>query len=149
MGTVASGVLGALGAGKAKRLTKKEKEAKEKQFQEDVDMGAAGLSLMGMKRDNPEGVAPSVVLAKMKTGKGVMSGGLRTGAYEGKGFLSDLGIPVVSDLARAVGLGKKKRAKAGASDKRKARGAMVSKLMREKGMSLAEASRHIKAHGMA
>jgi hypothetical protein len=184
-GTVASGVLGALGAGMSgggkmedavadivaalsngrsmdaklaeevrqrHGLTKAEIQkagAKAKQFKEDVDMGAAGVSLMGMKRDNPEGVAPSVVLAKMKSGKGVMSGGLGTGAYEGKGFLSDLGIPVVSDLARAVGLGKKKRAPAGASDKRKARGAMVSKLMREEGMSLAEASRHIKAHGMA
>lgn len=34
--------------------------------------------------------------------------------------------------------------KGGASNKRKARGALVSKLMREKGMSLAEASRYIK-----
>jgi hypothetical protein len=34
-----------------------------------------------------------------------------------------------------------------ASDKRKARGAAVSKLMKEKGMTLGEASRHIKQHG--
>jgi len=46
-------------------------------------------------------------------------GGLGTGAYEGHG----------------------------AGDKRKARGAAVSKLMKEKGMSLAEASKHIKEHG--
>jgi hypothetical protein len=37
---------------------------------------------------------------------------------------------------------------AGKVDKRKARGAAIGKLMREKGMSLAEASRHIKEHGM-
>lgn len=80
-------------------------------------------------------------LVKMKHGSGAMSGG---------GFLSDLGIPVVSDVARAVGLGKgkKKRAAGGPSDKRRARGAMVSKLMKEKGMSLAEASKHIKEHGL-
>jgi hypothetical protein len=43
--------------------------------------------------------------------------------------------------------GKKRRAKAGASDARKRRGAEVSRLMREKGMSLGEASKHIKEHG--
>jgi hypothetical protein len=40
-----------------------------------------------------------------------------------------------------------RREGAGAVDKRKARGAMISKLMKEKGMSLAEASKHLKQHG--
>lgn len=43
--------------------------------------------------------------------------------------------------------GKKRRAKAGVSDARKKRGDEVSRLMREKGMSLGEASKHIKEHG--
>jgi hypothetical protein len=36
---------------------------------------------------------------------------------------------------------------ASATDKRRARGAMISKLMKEHGMSLGEASRHLKEHG--
>jgi hypothetical protein len=49
-------------------------------------------------------------------------------------------------MVEAVG-GRKKRAKAGPSDARKKRGAMVSKLMKEKGMTLGEASKFIKEHG--
>ena len=45
--------------------------------------------------------------------------------------------------------GRRRRASAGASDARRARGQMVSRLMREKGMSLGEASRYIKEHGSA
>jgi hypothetical protein len=41
-----------------------------------------------------------------------------------------------------------KRAPAGPSDARRKRGAMVSRLMKEKGMTLGEASKHIKEHGM-
>jgi hypothetical protein len=52
------------------------------------------------------------------------------------------------DMVEAVG-GRRKRAKAGPSDARRRRGAMVSKLMKERGMSLGEASRHIKQHGSA
>lgn len=55
---------------------------------------------------------------------------------------------------RAIGAGpleieiKHEQMEGGAkSDKRKARGAMVSKLMKEKGMSLGEASKYIKEHG--
>lgn len=46
--------------------------------------------------------------------------------------------------AREVGAAKPRRSNPGA----KARGALVSKLMREKGMSLGEASKHIKTHGL-
>lgn len=45
--------------------------------------------------------------------------------------------------------GRRKRAKAGPSDARRRRGAMVSKLMKERGMSLGEASKYIKQHGSA
>jgi hypothetical protein len=92
-----------------------------------------------------------------------MEGGLKTGRYEGKGKLVIQHLPhgegeelVVGkgshDRVREEeqkGCGKKTRKPAGPSDKRRARGAMVSKLMREKGMTLAEASRHIKQHGLA
>jgi len=42
----------------------------------------------------------------------------------------------------------KAKAAAPAGDKRKSRGAMISKLMRENGMTLPQASRYIKEHGM-
>jgi len=43
--------------------------------------------------------------------------------------------------------GRKKRSPAGEGDARKRRGAEVSRLMREKGMTLGQASKHIKEHG--
>jgi hypothetical protein len=46
-----------------------------------------------------------------------------------------------------TGSGKKTRAKASEGDARKLRGAAVSRLMKEKGMTLGEASKHIKEHG--
>ena len=92
-----------------------------------------------------------------------MEGGLKTGRYEGKGKLVLQHLPHgegeeihmgmgkgdarVRDEER-VGCAKKTRKPAGPSDARRKRGAMVSKLMKEKGMSLAEASRHIKQHGL-
>lgn len=89
-----------------------------------------------------------------------MEGGLKTGRYEGKGKLviqhlphgeGEMFVGSGDDRVREEeqkGCGKKTRKPAGPSDKRRARGAMVSKLMKEKGMSLAEASRHIKQHGL-
>jgi hypothetical protein len=59
----------------------------------------------------------------------VMKGGARTGAYEGEG----------------TGAGRKKRP---ASEAQKKRGALVSRLMRERGCSLGEASKIIKAEGL-
>lgn len=91
-----------------------------------------------------------------KSGKGIVSGpgyeavsgGLRTGRYEGKGKLLIQHLPEGEGEEMVVGKGKKTRRPAGASDKRRVRGQMVSKLMREEGMTLAEASRHIKEHGL-
>jgi len=67
-----------------------------------------------------------------------------------KGFLG-MGMGGGSDSEDEVAVvgGRKTRAKAGPSDARRRRGAMVSKLMKEKGMSLGEASKYIKEHGMA
>lgn len=78
-------------------------------------------------------------------------GGMNTGAYEGEGLSGGAhpGMPVVGGISSGPGYyeasGKKKRAP---SDARKKRGAMMSKLMKEKGMSLGEASKYIKEHGL-
>jgi len=63
--------------------------------------------------------------------------------------------PVQSGGRRKIGCGAEGegvtsggRKKRQASAKTKERGAMVSKLMREKGMSLGEASKYIKTHGL-
>jgi hypothetical protein len=65
----------------------------------------------------------------------------------GGGFLSSLGIPIISDLAGAIGLGKGKR-KASGADGRSARNAIVRKVMAEKGLKMIEASKYVKAHGL-
>jgi hypothetical protein len=89
------------------------------------------LSEMGKKKAMP------------KAKGGAMTGGrpqLAGGAMASPEETEDEG------MVEAVG-GRKKRAKAGPSDARKKRGAMVSKLMKEKGMTLGEASKFIKEHG--
>jgi len=53
------------------------------------------------------------------------------------------------DEVDAVGGRRRKRASAGPNDARRARGAMVSRLMKERGMTLGEASKYIKQHGSA
>jgi len=115
-----------------------------------------------------------MVVKKQQVGRGMRGAGAEGKAdMEGSGFLSSLGIPVVSDLAGMFGLGTSGggpemgarcvgglktgryegqgqsggKAKRPASEKMKARGAMVSKLMKEKGMTLGQASKYIKEHG--
>jgi hypothetical protein len=69
---------------------------------------------------------------------------------KGKGFLSDLGIPIVSNLAGMLGLGKGKKAKreVGEHDGRRKRAEVVRKVMAEKGMKMIDASRYVKEHGL-
>lgn len=62
--------------------------------------------------------------------------------------LGKMGDSDSEDEVEVVG-GRRTRAKAGPNDARRRRGAMVSKLMKEKGMSLGEASKYIKEHGSA
>jgi hypothetical protein len=77
------------------------------------------------------------------------AGGMNTGAYEGEGLAGGAhpGVPVVGGITAGPGFyeasGKKKRAP---SDARKKRGAMMSRLMKSRGMSLGEASKYIKEH---
>jgi len=81
-------------------------------------------------------------------GKGFVDGLKMVGSVA-KPVLSVIPHPAAQAAAvglDAVGLGKgrKQRAKASANDKRKLRGQMISKLMKKHGMTLGEASRHIK-----
>jgi hypothetical protein len=57
------------------------------------------------------------------------------------------GVNAIAKIGDAVGLGKKKRAKASPSDARRKRGQEVSRLMKQEGMTLGQASKHIKEHG--
>jgi hypothetical protein len=98
----------------------------------------------------------------MGTGAGML-GQDGHGIRQGGGFLSDLGIPVISNLAGMVGLGtgagegcgtgagtggRRKRAPAGPSDGRRKRAEIVKKVMADKGCSMIEASKYVKAHNL-
>jgi hypothetical protein len=71
---------------------------------------------------------------------------------QGKGFLSDLGIPVVSDVAGMFGLGKRvvggEKRVVGAGDGRKKRAEIVKRVMREKGLSMINASKYVKENSL-
>ncbi len=68
---------------------------------------------------------------------------------QGEGVISDLNIPVISGLAGLFGLGhdqpKKKRV---LSAKMQKRNQILSRLMKEEGMTLPEASRYIKQQNL-
>jgi len=94
----------------------------------------------------------------MGTGAGML-GQDGHGVRQGGGFLSDLGIPVISNLAGMVGLGtgagtgagtggRRRRAPAGANDGRRKRAEVVKKVMRERGISMIQASKAVKAEGL-
>ena len=100
---------------------------------------------VGMGRTHPTSHARHRVPASssgvyFSGGGGVSGGGGMSGGYGGINHNNPAGT-------LNTGAGKKTRAKAGASDARKKRGAEVSRLMREKGMTLGQASKHIKEHG--
>lgn len=121
-----------------------------------ITHGGASVSRTG--RYEGEGMSRQEHLAKL----GVV----------GEGFfdtLKDMGKKVVSEIARdpqgaldkakkgyemgkqvygAVKGGKKKRAPAGPSDGRRKRAEIVKKVMAEKGCSMIEASKYVKAHGL-
>jgi hypothetical protein len=135
-GMAASGVLGALGYGKKGRrrggATNSDTGAYNGHGRERDDMEMLGMGMLG------------------QDGHGIRQGG---------GFLSDLGIPVVSQLAGMVGLGhekdgcgtgagRRKRAPAGPSDGRRKRAEIVKKVMAEKGLKMIEASKYVKANGL-
>ena len=93
-----------------------------------------------------------------------------TGAYEGhgrerddraftgmgmgsRGFLSDLGVGMGTGAGEGCGTGagtggRRKRAPAGANDGRRKRAEVVKKVMADKGLSMIEASKFVKAHNL-
>ncbi len=85
-------------------------------------------------------------------GKKKVKKGGQSGAYEGKGLERVVGAglerAVGAGMERTVGAGKKKRAPAGASDGRRKRAEVVKKVMAEKKLSMIEASKYVKAHGL-
>lgn len=151
-GMAASGVMGALGLGKARRRRGAGKLTITHGGATNSDTGAyeghgretAGYEGMGRERDD-----------RAMTGMGML-GQDGHGIRQGGGFLSDLGIPVISNLAGMIGLGKegcgtggrRRRAPAGPSDGRRKRAEIVKKVMAEKGMKMIEASKYVKAHGL-
>lgn len=112
----------------------RKKAMKEECESEREDDNEHGVEAGRMLRKHIEEVHGGAYLHKFLSGMSDVSGvsggrvvgGMNTGAYEGEG---------------------KKRVVA-SNDKRRSRGAMISKLMKERGMTLGEASKHIKEHGM-
>lgn len=71
------------------------------------------------------------------------------------GDASDVGVesiggavPILAPLKESSGNGKVRRAKAGPNDGRKKRAAIVSKVMKERGLSLIDASKYVKANNL-
>lgn len=162
-GMAASGVMGALGLGKARRGrgTGAGKLVITHGGATNSDTGAyngkgrgCGTGA-GRERDD-------MAMLGMGTGAGML-GQDGHGIRQGGGFLSDLGIPVISNLAGMIGLGtgagegcgtgagtggRRRRAPAGPSDGRRKRAEVVKKVMAEKGLSMIEASKFVKAHNL-
>ena len=80
-----------------------------------------------------------------------VSGGVRTGRYEGKGRTTPFPEHPhegEGDRNPMVGCGKKKRRPAGPDDGRRKRAEIVKKVMASKGLSMIEASRYVKLHNL-
>jgi hypothetical protein len=136
-GMAASGVMGALGLGKKRR-----------------GKGAtgAGATGAGRKRGGRNTTFPggAAVSATEMEGSGLL-GQDGHGQYQGSGFLSDLGIPIISNLAGAIGLGHEQSgcgATGAGKGGRSARAAIVKKVMADRGVSMIEASKIVKSEGL-
>lgn len=95
-------------------------------------------------------VNPRVTLANATPQERGALEGMLSMSYpkKGKGKLLIQHLPHGEGEEMIVGGAKKAKKVVGAGDKRRVRGQMVSKLMKEHGMTLAEASRHIKEHNL-
>jgi len=150
-GMAASGVMGALGMGHGKRGARGRPRKGAGVLK--ITHGGATNSDTGAYYGHGREREDKAMMG-MGTG-GMMLGQDGHGMRRGGGFLSDLGIPVVSDLAGMVGLGtgagtggRRRRAPAGPSDGRRKRAEVVKKVMAEQGLSMIEASKYVKAHGL-
>lgn len=139
--------------GGKKAMKKKAEDIGEEYGREMADQDGELKELVGggFWKDFAKGLKKGVQIAAPFAGPAgaAVSAGLSLigdGQARGKAEKRRMGVD-----AQGADMGVKKggrRAKAGAGDKRKQRGAMISKLMREKGMSLGEASRHIKQNNL-
>jgi len=128
-------------------------------------LAKAGLEAVGFgKAEEDAEMEEEVITQEKKPRKRGKGGGLGAEHTQGSGKLvlthhdseSDEEMEGGAGLlgrTRQIGAGvsggkKKRRAKASASDNRRKRGALVSNLMKEKGLSLGEASKYIKEHGL-
>ena len=162
-GMAASGVMNAIGLGKARRgrgtgagkltITHGGATNSDTGAYNGKGRGRRGCGTgAGRERDD-------MAMLGMGTGAGML-GQDGHGIRQGGGFLSDLGIPIVSNLAGMVGLGtggdgtgagtggRRRRAPAGANDGRRKRAEVVKKVMAEKGLSMIDASKYVKAHNL-
>jgi len=153
-GMAASGVMNAIGLGSARRGARGRPRGSGKLV---ITHGGATNSDTGAY-DGKGRERDDRMMTGLGTG-GMMLGQDGHGVRQGGGFLSDLGIPVISNLAGMVGLGtgagegcgtggRRRRAPAGPSDGRRKRAEVVKKVMAEKGLSMIEASKFVKAHNL-
>ena len=114
-------------------------------------VASAGLSALGYGRRRGRGTGAGTGAGRHRMPDGSM---MNDADMRGGGFLGDmLGmIPGVGQFAAPVagmlGLGKKRRAPAGANDGRRKRAEVVKRVMADKGMSMIDASKYVKAHGL-
>lgn len=156
-GMVASGVLNAVGLGSARRGARGRPRKGAGKLT--ITHGGATNSDTGAYHGKGRGCGTGAGRERddrAMTGLGML-GQDGHGMRQGGGFLSDLGIPVISNLAGMVGLGtsegcgtggRRRRAPAGANDGRRKRAEVVKKVMADKGLSMIEASKYVKAHNL-
>ena len=169
-GMAASGVINALGYGRSRRgcgtgagkLVITHGGGRER---DDVAMMSGG-----MYSDSDEEMSGGQSFANPSSMG--MSGAYQGQGYEGAGFWDDFKsgfnsvispvAGVVKSLAPlagpegmaasgvlgALGYGRRRRAPAGANDGRRKRAEVVKKVMAERGVSMIEASKYVKAHGL-
>lgn len=124
--------------GFGKKKVKKVEMEEESESESEDDM-EHGVEAGRMLRKHIEEVHGGAYLHKFLSGMTQKSGGSMNGGSRVIGGMN---------TGRYEGEGKKAKRTVGAGDKRRTRGAMISKLMKEEGMSLGEASKYIKEHGM-
>ena len=166
-GMAASGVMNAIGLGSARRGARgmSRKGCGTGAGKLTITHGGATNSDTGAYNGKGTGAGrerDDMAMLGMGTGAGtggMMLGQNGHGIRQGGGFLSDLGIPVISNLAGMVGLGtgagegcgtggRRRRAPAGANDGRRKRSEVVKRVMADKGLSMIDASKYVKAHNL-
>lgn len=111
-----------------------------------AEVGVGALTNMAKKRIG-KGMTPAVYkpeIPNISKPRGRPCKVAGVGIYEGNGAISGAGVISGGASGAKSGGAKKMPKPAGGTDKRKMRGALLKKLMKEKGMTLPEASKYIK-----